>query len=177
MKPISWRVQLGCVAASFVAALGAAGFLLFERHLQYVNHPQDVMASGGMYAGGDLLLELFIGVLLLIPTVFLGLVIRRSETLYTRYGKVMLGLSLSAPICLALLTVPAVNQSPMLLGELCLFRLVNMPFVLIGLAVVRLLARFERSKRLTTYALLIKAMTFVVAVGLLVLSARSRGSG
>jgi len=89
----------------------------------------------------------------------------------------MLGLSLTAPICLALLTVPAVNQSPMLLGELCLFRLVNMPFVLIGLAVVRLLARFERSKRLTTYALLVEAMTLAVAVGLLLVSGKSRGSG
>lgn len=150
--------------------------LVFERHLQYVNHPEEVMASSGMYAFGDMLLELFIGILLLIPTIFLVAVIRKSEAIYTGYAKVALGFSLTSPVCLALLAVPAVNQSPMLLGEVCMFRLVNAPFVLIGLGVSRRFARFEQAKRLSGYALIIEATTLALIAGLIVALAAGQRS-
>lgn len=86
-----------------------------------------------MYAGGDLILEIFICCMLLIPTFLLALVIRKSENLYTWYSKILLGLSLSAPICLGVLSIPAVNQSTMILGWICLERLLSSPFVVIGL--------------------------------------------
>jgi hypothetical protein len=44
----------------------------------------------------------------------------------------------------------------MVLGEICLERLFGSPFVVVGLGFSRLLARFDRAKRLTLYALLIE---------------------
>ena|SRR5258708_22235159 len=58
MKPIPWRVQLGVVAAGYMAVVLVAAALLFMRHMQYVNNPADAVASGGMWAGGDLILGL-----------------------------------------------------------------------------------------------------------------------
>jgi hypothetical protein len=69
MKPIPWRAQLGAVAAGYAMVLLVAAVLLYERHIQYANHPADVMSYGGMYAFGDLILELFIGGLFLRSTV------------------------------------------------------------------------------------------------------------
>jgi len=79
MKGISWKSQLGLVAFACAGVLGLATVLIFERYLQYLNHPEDVAASSGMYAGGDLLLEIFIGGMLLAVTFFLVLVIAKSE--------------------------------------------------------------------------------------------------
>ena len=55
------------------------------------------MASSGMYAGGDLVLEVFIGCIGLVPTMILIIVLRKSAELYTRYAKVLLGVSGTAP--------------------------------------------------------------------------------
>jgi hypothetical protein len=96
MKPIPLRVQLTLVAAGYAAVLATAMVLVYGRYMQYVNHPEDVAASSGMYAGGDWILETFIGCMLLIPTFLLVLVIRNSENLYIRYSKMLLGLSLTA---------------------------------------------------------------------------------
>ena len=98
MKPIPMRAQLTLVAAGYAVVLATATLLVYARHLQYVNHPDDVAASGGMYAGGDLMLGIFIGCTLLVPTFVLVLVIRKSEQLYDRYSRIQLGLSLTAPI-------------------------------------------------------------------------------
>src|SRR5882672_10437451 len=53
MKPIPWRVQLGAVAAGYAMVLLVAALLVYVRHIQYVNHPADVMSYGGMYAFGE----------------------------------------------------------------------------------------------------------------------------
>src|SRR5258706_11797024 len=84
MKAVPLRIQLILVAAGYVAVLAIAALMLFVRHMQYVNHPEEVAAASGMYAGGDLILEIFIGCMLLVPTFFLVLVIRNSEALYKR---------------------------------------------------------------------------------------------
>lgn len=153
--------------------LATAALLLYVRHLQYVNHPEDVAAAGGMYAAGDLMLEIFIACMLLVPTFFLALVIRKSEHLYAAYSRVLLGLSLTAPVCMGVLSVPAVNQGTMVLGWICMDRLLCSPVVIVGLVFSRLLARFDRAKRLTLYALLIEVLTLALTAALFLFAARA----
>jgi hypothetical protein len=172
MKPIPWRVQLGVVAVGYVAVILVAAVLVYVRYMQYVNHPDDVMSSGSMYAFGDWMLELFIGGLFLIPTFLLVLVIRKSETAYTSYSQTLLGLSLTAPICLGVFLIPAVNQGTTFLGWFCVYRLFASPLVVVGLAVSRLFARFSHAKRLTSYALLFEVGTLVSLVALFLFVSR-----
>src|ERR1700690_2966463 len=172
MKSISLRAQLGLVAARYAVVLAAAAFLVFARHMLYVLHPQDVAAAGGMYAAGDWMLEIFIGCMLLVPTFVLALVIRKSEPLYTGDSRILLGLSLTAPISLGVLSIPAVGQGTMLLGWICMDRLFCSPIVIVGLAVSRLLARSDKAKRLTLYALLIEVLTLALTVALFLFAAK-----
>jgi hypothetical protein len=173
MKSIPLRTQLGLVAASYAVVLATAALLVYVRHLQYVNHPEDVAASSGMYAAGDWMLEIIIGFMLLVPTFVLVLVIRKSEHLYAGYSKVLLGLSLTAPISLGLVSIPAVGQGTMALGWICMDRLLCSPVVIVGLVVSRLLARFDQAKRLTFYALLIEVLTLVLTVALFLFAAKT----
>jgi hypothetical protein len=165
MKFIPWRVQLVVVAAVYAAVILAAAFLLFMRHMQYVNHAADAAAAGGMYAGGDLLLGIFIAGLFLIPTFLLVLVLRKSETAYTRYSQILLGFSFTAPICSVGL-IPNVGSA--LIGEICMSRLFASPVVMMGMVASRLLANFPQAKRLTSYALLVEAGTLVLLAVLFV---------
>src|ERR1700759_5714192 len=102
MKALTLRAQLGLVAAGYAAVLAASAFLIVWRYLQYRWHPDDANQYGGMWAGGDLILVLFIFCFFLAPTFFLVLVIRKSEPLYTGYTKVLFALSLTAPASVAL---------------------------------------------------------------------------
>lgn len=173
MKSIPLRTQLGLVAACYAGVLAIAELLLYQRHLVYVRHPEDAAAAGGMYAAGDWMLNVFIGCMLLVPTFFLVLIIRKSERLYAAYSWILLGLSLTAPICLGLLSIPGVNQGTMVLGWSCLDRVLCSPIVIVWLAVSRLLARSDQAKRLTLYALLIEVLTLVLAVALFLFAART----
>jgi len=157
------------VAIGYAAVLAVATVLIVVRYFQYVNHPADVAAYGGMYAGGDLLLEVFIGGMLLVMTFFLVLVIYKSEPDYTIYSKVLLGLSLTAPLSVGLISIPAVNQGMNLLGSACMFRLFASPMVIAGMGMSRIFARFSRPKRLTVYALLIEVVTLILLLTLLIL--------
>ena len=152
-------MQLGLVAAGYAGVLAVAAALIVARYVQYVTHPADVAAYGGMYAGGDLMLEAFIGGMLLVMTFFLVLVIYKSERDFTIYSKVLLGLSLTAPLSVGLISIPAVNQGMNVLGEACMFRLFASPMVAFGIGASRLFARFPRPKKLTVYALLIEGLT------------------
>jgi hypothetical protein len=116
MKPIPWRVQLGAVAAGYAMVFLVGAALVFERHIQYVNNPADAASYGAMYAFGDLLLGLFIGGLFLVPTLLLVLVIRKSETAYTRYSQTVLGFSLTAPICLGIFLIPPRKRGELVPG-------------------------------------------------------------
>jgi hypothetical protein len=173
MKSIPLRAQLGLVAAGYALVIATAGLLVCVRYLLYVNHPQDAAAAGGMYAAGDWMLELFIGCMLLVPTFVLALVIRKSEPLYTGYSRIVLGLSLTAPVSLAVLSIPAVNRGTMAIGWICLGRLLVSPVVIVGLAASRLLSRFDQAKRLTLYALLIEVLTLAFTAGLFLFAARA----
>ena len=170
MRAIPRSVQLGFVAASYAAVVIFAGILVIERFVQYARHPADVAASSGMYAFGDLLLEMFIAGALLVPTLLLVLVIRKSEAAYTMYSKVLLVLSLSAPLSFGLLWIPAVSSGPGLLGFVCLYRLEVSPFTLAAAGFSRIAACFQAPKRLTLFALLLEGLTLVTLVSVLAFS-------
>ena len=158
-------MQLGLVGLGYIAVLVVAAALSYGRHLQELKYPDE--ASGGMWAASDAFLQIFIACLFLIPTVFLVWVIAKFESFYRAYSQVLLGLSLSAPVCLSVLTLgdKLVAQS---VGFLCLYRLMWSPFILVGIGVSRLVARFDRAKRLVSYALLIEGLTLAIAVGLII---------
>src|SRR5580700_1098128 len=158
-------MQLGLVALGYGAVLVIAATLLFGRHLQELQYPAE--ASGGMWAAGDAFLLIFIACLFMVPTVSLIWVTAKFETFYTAYSKFLLGLSLSAPVCLSVLFLGE-NHVGQSLITLCLYRLMWLPFILAGMGVSRLVARFDRAKRFASYALLIEGLTLVIGVALLI---------
>jgi len=167
MVTVSLRAKLSWVAAGYAAVLAASTFLIVWRYLQYVWHPEDANQYSGMWAGGDMILGVFIFCLFLVPTFFLVLVVRKSKPLYNGYAKVLFVLSLTAPASVALFAIPAIRESNSLLGWVCMWRLFGSPFVLVGMGGSRLLARFPRAKRLCSYALLIEGLTLVTIIALL----------
>jgi len=155
-----WFVGLGYAAVFAVSAV-----IILARYLEERFHRADMVAAGGMSAFGDLLLGIFIVCLFMIPTVFLVWVMAKHESVYTMYSQFLLGLSLSAPVCLSLFVFGKTHVSGNLL-VVCLCRLVGSPFVFVGIGVSRFLARFAQAKRLTSYALLIEGLTLGIAVAL-----------
>ncbi|HKW18573.1 MAG TPA: hypothetical protein VJO35_13785 [Terriglobales bacterium] len=166
-------MQLGIVAIGYGGVLLLSALLVFWRHLQYVMHANDVDASSGMWAFGDLMLELFIAGLFLIPTLLLAFFLRNSETAYTRYSWTMLGIALTAPICTGAFFIPAIAQSGSgvfwMIGWLCEGRASASPVIFVGLVCSRLLARFKPAKRLIVYGLLIEVGTYVLLVAAVIL--------
>ncbi|MGO8986964.1 MAG: hypothetical protein ACLPHI_07490 [Terriglobales bacterium] len=171
MDKIPWRVQLGFVAACYAAVLAFAAVAITVRHMLALRNPGDF--NGGMAAAGDWMLEIFIGGLLLIPTFLLAFVIRKREAIYTAFSKVLFGFSLTAPISLGLILVPAISQSDTVLGNFCMYRLFGAPMVMTWLGVSRLLARFKPAKRWTSSALLVEAGNIALVVALLFFSGRA----
>ena len=113
---------------------------------------------------GDLFLEFFICGMFLVVTFFLVLVIAKSESAYTIYSKVLVAISLTAPLSVAIISIPAVGQSDFILGWACMFRLFASPLVAFGIGVSRLFARYPRPKKLTLYALAIEGVTLILLV-------------
>jgi hypothetical protein len=173
MKALTLRAQLGLVAAGYAAVVAASAFLFGWRYLQYRWHPDDATQYGGMWAGGDMILGVFIFCLFLAPTFFLVLVLRKSEPLYTRYTKILFVFSLTAPASVGLFAIPMVRESNSLLGFACMWRLFGSPFVLLGMAGSWLLARFPQAKRWSSYATLIETATLGTMIVLLGVVARA----
>ena len=165
MTVVSSRVQVALVVFGYGGVFALAAALLYARHLQALKYPAD--ASGGMWAAGDAFLWIFIICLFMIPTAFLIWTMAKFEAIYAAYSQFLLALSMSAPICLTVFLL-ADAQADQSLGSLCLFRLLGSPFILGGIGISRLLARFDRAKRRASYALLIEGLTMAVAVALLV---------
>ena len=128
-----------------------------------------------MWAAGDAFLLIFIACLFMVPTVFLIWVTARFEAFYTAYSKFLLGVSLSAPVCLGVLNLGE-NHVGQTLINLCLYRLMWVPFILVGMGISRLVARFDRAKRFVSYAFLIEGLTLAIAVGLVIHSWGRSGS-
>ena len=156
---------MGLIALGYGAVLVVATTLLYGRHLQELKYPAE--ASGGMWAAGDAFLQIFIACLFMVPTVFLIWVTARFEAVYTTYSKFLLGLSLSAPVCLGVLFLGEKRVGESLIA-LCWYRLMWLPFILMGMGISRFVARFDRAKRFASYALLIEGLTLAVAVALVV---------
>ena len=165
MKSISLRTQLGLVALGYAAVLVVAATLLYGRHLQELKYPAE--ASGGMWAAGDALLYIFIACFFMVPTIFLLFVIARFEAFYKAYSQLLLSLSLTAPLCVSVFFFGE-NHVVQTLNILCLYRLILSPFILVGIGVSRLVARFDRAKRLISYAFLIEGLTLAIAVALVI---------
>ena len=163
------RTRLFWVAGAYAAVVALSAALIFERYIAYVRHPDDVAAYSGMWAGGDLLLEVFISGMLLVVSFFLVIAIFKYEAAYTTYSKILVALSLTAPASVGLMAIPAVGQSNSVLGYVCLYRVFASPLVLLGLGMSRLFARFPKPKRMTNYALLIEALTLVFMALMLLL--------
>lgn len=164
MLRIPRKIQLALVTCGYVMVLGLAALLILWRYLQYQEHPADVAQYGGMWAGGDLMLEWFICGMLLAMTFVLVLVIYKSETAYTNYARVVLALSATLPVSVGLFAISAVGRGNSLVGWACLFRVFASPVVLIGIVMSRLFARFPKAKRMTNSAFLIEFLTLVVMV-------------
>ena len=161
-------MQFGLVAIGYAAFLAVAAALLYMRHLVELQDP--VAASGGMAAAGDTILYLFIGCLFLIPTALLVSTITKLEALYTAYSRFLFGLSLSAPVCLSVVLFGGDfggNYVAQSLSWLCLYRVLQSPIVLVGMGISRFAARFDRAKRLASYALLVEGLTVALAVAAL----------
>ena len=150
---------------AYVAVLAVAAILLYGRHLQELRYPDE--ASGGMWAAGDAILYFFIACLFMFPTVFLIWVISKFEAFYTAYSKFLLGLSLTAPVCLGLVHLGE-NRAGESLFALCFGRLVCFPFIFVGIGISRWVARSDRAKRFASWALLIEGLTFATAVALVI---------
>jgi hypothetical protein len=151
---------LGYAAVFLVAAV-----LILGRYLQEHFHRAEMAAAGGMSAFGDLLLGLFIVFLFMIPTGFLVWAAAKFEGGYTVYSQLLVGISLTAPLCLVMYLLGK-NHLSENLASLYLCRFVASPFIILGIAFSRLVARFDRAKRLTLYALLIEGLGFGIALAL-----------
>lgn len=169
VRRISWNTQLTLVGLGYLIVLAISAALVFARHVAYVTHAADAAAYSGMWAGGDLMLELLVVGMLLVMTFFLVLVIAKSQAAYTTYAKVLVGVSLTAPLSAAIIAIPAIGQGNSVLGWACLFRLFASPLVFLGLAASRLFAWFPRPKKLTIYAIFIEGLT-LLSLGILLFS-------
>jgi hypothetical protein len=165
VKSIPLRTQLWLAGLGYAGVFVFSACVLYARHLQEINNPAE--AAGGMFAFGQLILYIFIAGLFMIPTVFLVWVMARFEPLYTAYSKLLLGLSLTAPACLSLFVFGKSHLTESVLGY-CLYRLAASPFVIVTAGVSRLVARFDRAKKLTSCALLVEALTLGIAVALFI---------
>jgi len=161
------RARLFWIAGAYAVVLAISAALIFARYIAYVTHPADVAAYGGMWAGGDLALEVIIIGMLLVVTFFVALAIFKYEAAYTTYSKVMVALSLTLPASVGFIAITAVSQSNSLLGWAALYRVFAAPMMLMGFGMSRMLARFPKAKSLTNYALLIEGLTLVFMVVML----------
>lgn len=169
MALIPQRWQLRLVAASYAAVLLISTALVYWRYLQYVRHPEDVAASGGMWAGGDMMLAAFIACLLLIPTFFLVMVLRKDEHAWTVYSKVLLAFALTAPLSIAALAIPGGSW---VIGDVCVSRIVAAPFAVVAYVISRIASRFRGPSRRIIYALGIEILTVAGAIVFLMSSSK-----
>jgi hypothetical protein len=139
---------------------------LFWRHLLELQDP--VGFSGGMAAAGDSMLQLFLGFLFLIPTAFLIRIMAKAEAVYTAFSKFLFGLSLSAPVCMTVVLLG--DHVPQSLGWICEWRMLESPIVLVAMGISRFAARFNRAKRLISYALLVEGLTLGLPVAVFIVA-------
>jgi len=164
MIPLTQRTKLRLIAAAYAGVVAFSGLLIFWRIVQYKLHPDDADQYGGMWAGGDLMLAVFIAGMLLVTTFFLIAVLRNDEAGYNTYSKALTGVALSLPLCIALSFLPV---GPWWLGTVSISRMVAMPLALILYLVSWVATSFRAARRRIAIAALIEVGTIVVSVALL----------
>ena len=162
---VSRRVKIGVVVAGYAGVLALAAMMIVGRYLAELRDPD--MFNGGMGAGGDWMLELFLVGLFLVPTFLLALILRSSETASMRFAQVLLGFGLTAPLSIGVMAISYVGQSNGWLGWLCLSRLFAFPMSTVGLAGCCALAKFKRPRRLILYSILIEILSLVFLFGMM----------
>src|SRR3954465_9814272 len=95
-----------------------AVYEFFQRYLYSLREP--IESSGGMAAFGDEILTLFVFLLFLAPTFFLLRLMAQSDGVYTVYAKILLAVSITAPICVGLLIL---FHRFMVIQNICVTRL------------------------------------------------------
>ena len=136
-----------------------AMFAFFQRYLYELREPVD--SAGGMAAFGEEMLTLFVFALFMVPTFFLLRVMAQYESVYDVYAKLLLALSVTAPVAVAVLV--AFHRS-ILVQDICGTRLWRSPCVFVVMVMSRVLGRRTRNKKLITWALLIEGGTLVASV-------------
>jgi hypothetical protein len=159
---VSPRVQLGLIA--FGLALVVTDWV-FINHLDNVwiaAHPDDDMATLSQDVH-----HLFHACLLMVPIFWLIWLMSKYETVYTAYSKFLFWLSVTSPVCLAVLFVRPLRE---IFADPCLLRFQASPFVLVGIGISRWMARFDLAKKLTFRALAIEGVTLGIIAGVLFFS-------
>jgi hypothetical protein len=146
----------------------AFGFALVLAHWMYAihldniwiaAHPDDDMAT--LSEGLDHFLH---ACLLMVPILWSIWLMSKYETVYTAYSKFLFWLSVTAPVCLALFFVRPLKE---IFTDPCLIRFLASPFVLVGMAFSRWMARCDLAKKLTLWALVVEGVTLGIIVGVL----------
>lgn len=170
MKAIFWvktlpvRVQLALIGCGYLVVLAYGAVLQYTRYLAALQDP--AYSSGGMWAFGDEMLAWWIFLLAMGPTFLLLLVIRQDETAYVRLAKVLFWFSLTGPICLAVAVLGNLLHHGNLVDPL-VWRSWRAPFVLMVIAMSRILAKPNAAKRLLTRAALIEGGALAICVAML----------
>ena len=95
-------------------------------------------------------------------------ILRSYEDSYTTYSKVLLAVSITCPLSVGVISIPAIGQSNSILGSICMFRLFGSPLVLVGMFFSLVLARFRWSQILIVSAISVEFVTLVIMmVGLM----------
>jgi hypothetical protein len=172
VKAATFRLEHTLIASGYVAAVGIGAMLIYTRLMWEAAHPEEVMESSGMFAFGDMLLYMFAGLLLLVPTFFLVRMLSRSERTGITSARVLLAVALSAPLSLILMLLGQ-DMIPGALLAGAFMRLEWSPLVFVFLLGSRLLARFSPAQRLLSYALLAEVMAILIAIAILLFASSS----
>jgi len=154
--------------AGYAAVAVYAATMYFTRYLAALRDP--AYSSGGMWAFGDLMLDVFVFILLLVPTFFLLCYVAESDQAFAKYSKLALGVSLTAPLCALVLGLwqGIWHNMPIWLQNPLFTRLFWSMAVLIVLAMSRIVGRRKASKKLLNYAMAVEGVTLVVIVAIFV---------
>jgi hypothetical protein len=165
---ISRPRQLQLIVCGYAAVTLWAAAVYFARYLAALRDP--AYSSGGMWAFGDLMLDVFVFFAFLVPTLFLLLYMAQSDKAFTKYSKIALSVSLLTPVCAVVLAVwqGIWHGMPVWWQDQLFTPLYWSPAVLVVLAMSRVIGRRQASKKLLNYALAIEGGTLVVILAIFI---------
>ena len=158
--------QLALIVAGYAAVAVYAATMYFTRYLAALRDP--AYSSGGMWAFGDLMLDVFVFILLLVPTFFLLRYFGQSDKAFATYSKIAFAVSLTAPACALILGIwqGIWHNMPIWLQDPLFTRLFWSFAVLLILAMSRIIGRRQASKKLLNYALAVEGVTMVAMIAI-----------